>query len=110
MEISPGCQMGMNFKTIRTACSAYSYPNSLHLSFSVFQHTFLVKLLANGSTFLVFWADETFLISEIIFFSWLCNSLCKRGRHSKTAPTSDPKFCANQEVASDRLSLTLFGG
>lgn len=68
MEISPGCQMGMNFKTLRTACSAFSYPNSLHLSFSVIQHTFLVKLLANGSTFLVFWADETFLISEIIFF------------------------------------------
>ena len=41
MEISPGCQMGMNFKTIRTACSAYSYPNSLHLSFFLCISTYL---------------------------------------------------------------------
>ena len=58
MEISPGCQMGVNFKTIRTACSAYSYPNSVHFSFSVFHHTFLVKLLASGSIFTLFWAGE----------------------------------------------------
>ena len=44
------------------------------------------------------------------FFSRLFNSLWKRGRHSKIAPTSDPKFCANQEVFFDWPSLTLFGG
>lgn len=43
----PGCQMGM--KQAPTACSTRSDPNSLDFSFSVFHHSFLVKLLAKGS-------------------------------------------------------------